>query len=82
MSNIFFSGDRVILLTDSLAFGDFNRNLSCEIIRTMPERNRYFVKKSTKNVDGNNVLSWVSGDDIKIDKQYYRNLKLEKLLNE
>jgi hypothetical protein len=31
---------------------------------------------------GTNVIRWVGEDDITLDIEYYRNLKLEKLLNE
>lgn len=77
MSNIFFSVDRVMWFNsmNSMIPKEFE---AFEIIRTIPERNRYFVK-STKNI---HEQVWVSGDDLEIDKQYYRNLKLEKLLNE
>jgi hypothetical protein len=33
-------------------------------------------------VQNTNMLSWVDEDDITLDIEYYRNLKLEKLLNE
>jgi hypothetical protein len=34
------------------------------------------------NVQGVNVVKWVDENDITLDIEYYRNLKLEKLLNE
>lgn len=34
------------------------------------------------NVQGTNVVKWVDEDDITLDIEYYRNLNIEKLLNE
>ena len=33
------------------------------------------------NVSGYNVKSWVDENDITLDIEYYRNLKIEKILN-
>ena len=35
---------------------------------------------SSKNVSGNFVESWVASDDLEIDTQYYRDLKLNEIL--
>jgi hypothetical protein len=45
--------------------------------------NRYHIKYlNVFTVSGDNMMSWVDEDDITLDIEYYRNLKLEKLLNE
>jgi hypothetical protein len=46
-------------------------------------RNRYHIKYlNVYTVQNTNMLSWVDEDDITLDIEYYRNIKLEKLLNE
>ena len=48
-----------------------------------PGRKRYHIKYlNVYTVQNKNMLSWVSEDDITLDIEYYRNSKLEKLLNE
>ena len=45
--------------------------------------NRYYIKYlNILNVSGNSKVSWVDIDDIALDIEYYRNLKIEKILNE
>ena len=44
---------------------------------------RYHIQYlNVYTVQNTNVLSWVDEDDIALDVEYYRELKLEKLLNE
>jgi len=46
-------------------------------------RNRYHIKYlNVYTVQNTNMMSWVDEDDITLDIEYYRNFKLEKLLNE
>ncbi len=46
-------------------------------------RNRYHIKYlNVYTVQNTNMLSWVDEDDITLDIEYYRERKLEKLLNE
>jgi len=33
-------------------------------------------------VQGINVLTWVSGSDLELDTQYYRDIKLKRMLDE
>ncbi len=43
---------------------------------------RYKIRKIGQyNVVGAEVETWVSSDDIKIDTEYYRDLKIKELLN-
>jgi len=44
---------------------------------------RYKIKYlNVFNRLGDNMVSWVSGEDITLDIEYYRDQKLNKLLNE
>ena len=46
-------------------------------------RNRYHIKYlNVYTVQDTNMLSWVDEDDITLDIEYYRNLKIENILNE
>ena len=45
--------------------------------------NRYHIKYlNVFTVSGDNVMSWVDESDIVLDIEYYRNLKIENILNE
>jgi hypothetical protein len=64
-------GDRVLT----------NKGDICTIIVIHRLLNRYYIRYIEKlNVQGTNVDSWVSYLDIKIDKGYYRDLKIEQIL--
>ena len=44
-------------------------------------RNRYHIKYlNVYTVQDTNMLSWVDEDDITLDIEYYRNLKIENIL--
>lgn len=44
--------------------------------------NRFYVEKTKKlNVSGTKVKIWVSGERLSIDTQYYRDKKINELLN-
>ena len=44
-------------------------------------RNRYHIKYlNVYTVQNTNMLSWVDEDDITLDIEYYRNLKIENIL--
>ena len=75
--------------------GDRVRNIRAEVYKDEPIvvidkswRNRYHEVRyklqylNVYTVQNTNMLSWVDEDDITLDIEYYRNLKLEKLLNE
>jgi hypothetical protein len=75
--------------------GDRVRNIRTEAYKDEPIvvidkswRNRYHEVRyklqylNVYTVQNTNMLSWVGEDDITLDIEYYRNLKLEKLLNE
>lgn len=65
-------GDRVLT----------NEGDICTIIVIHRILNRYYIRYIEKlNVQGTNVDSWVSYSDIKIDNGYYRDLKIEQILN-
>lgn len=56
---------------------------SCEIVSIHRPNNRFNIRYlDLYNVEGNNVISWVSYSDIKIDKEYYRDLKIKQILDE
>jgi hypothetical protein len=70
--------------------GDRVRNISVGTYKDEPIvvidkswRNRYHIKYlNVYTVQNTNVLSWVDEDDITLDVEYYRNLKIENILNE
>lgn len=54
-----------------------------EISEAWAGSTRYKIEiHNVLNVQGTNVVKWVDEDDITLDIEYYRNLKLEELLNE
>jgi len=70
--------------------GDRVRNIRLEVYKDEPivvidisEYERYHIKYlNVYTVQNTNMLSWVDEGDITLDIEYYRNLKLEELLNE
>jgi hypothetical protein len=70
--------------------GDRVRNIRTEAYKDEPIvvidkswRNRYHIQYlNVYTVQNTNVLSWVDEDDITLDVEYYRNLKIENILNE
>ena len=70
--------------------GDRVRNIITEVYKDEPIividkswRDRYHIKYlNVYTVQNTNMLSWVDESEITLDIEYYRNLKLEKLLNE
>jgi hypothetical protein len=70
--------------------GNRVRNIRVEVYKDEPivvidifENKRYHIEYlNVYTVQNTNMLSWVDKDDITLDIEYYRNLKLEKLLNE
>ena len=73
-----------------LKVGDRVRNVKIEAYKDEPividsevDFNRYHIKYlNVYNVSGTRMASWVDGSDITLDIEYYRNLKIEKILNE
>jgi hypothetical protein len=73
-----------------IQIGDRVRNIRAEVYKDEPIvvidkswRNRYHIKYlNVYTVQNTNMMSWVGEDDITLDIEYYRNSKLEKLLNE
>jgi hypothetical protein len=54
----------------------------CVIIVIHRPNNRYYIRYlENYNVQGTNVERWVAYSDIELDKQYYRDLKIEQILN-
>jgi hypothetical protein len=52
-----------------------------EVIELSPSGYPYRIEiQGCLNIRGNNVTRWISGDDLVLDREYYRNLKIEKLL--
>jgi hypothetical protein len=70
--------------------GDRVRNIRVEVYKDEPivvidifENKRYHIEYlNVYTVQNTNMLSWVDEGDITLDVEYYRSLKLEKLLNE
>ncbi len=70
--------------------GDRVRNIRAEVYKDEPIvvidkswRNRYHIEYlNVYTVQNTNMLSWVDEGDITLDIEYYRELKLEELLNE
>jgi len=70
--------------------GDRVRNIRTEAYKDEPIvvidkswRDRYHIKYlNAYTVQNTNMLSWVDEDDIALDVEYYRNLKIENILNE
>lgn len=53
-----------------------------EIIATMKKNKRYHLKYlNVFNLQGTNMLFWVHEDEIVLDKEYYRDLKISQLLD-
>ena len=85
MNRILKIGDRVRNVRDIqykdesvVIVGESDNNNSLRI-----KFNRYHIKYlNVFTVSGDNMMSWVDDKDITLDIEYYRNLKLEKLLNE
>jgi hypothetical protein len=73
-----------------IQIGDRVRNIRTEVYKDEPIvvidkswRNRYHIEYlNVYTVQNTNMLSWVDEDDITLDIEYYRELKLEELLNE
>lgn len=69
-------GDRVLKT-------DHRGNHNCIIIVIHRPNNRYLIRfLEDYNVQGTNVERWVAYSDIELDKEYYRDLKIEQILNE
>jgi hypothetical protein len=61
---------------------DCYRDEPIEIISTLKENKRYHLKYlNVFNVQGTNMLFWVHEDDIILDKEYYRDKKINEVLN-
>ena len=81
-----------------LKIGDRVRNVRVDVYKDEPivivgesdnnnslkiKFNRYHIKYlNVFTVSGDNMISWVDESDIVLDIEYYRNLKIESILNE
>ena len=71
-----------------LKVGDRVRNVRVDVYKDEPividveaAFNRYHIKYlNVFTVSGDNMVSWVGGNDITLDIEYYRNEKLNKIL--
>jgi len=85
MNRILKIGDRVRNVRDIqykdesvVIVGESDNNNSLKI-----KFNRYHIKYlNVFTVSGDNMMSWVDESDIVLDIEYYRNLKIENILNE
>lgn len=71
--------------------GDRVRNTEIEIykdepivvVATLYKNNRYHIRYlNVFNVQGTCMMNWVHEDTIELDKEYYRDIKLNEILNE
>lgn len=74
--------------------GDRVRNIRTEAYKDEPivviailsgvfENKRYHIEYlNVYTVQNTNMMSWIGEDDITLDIEYYRNIKLQKILNE
>jgi len=68
--------------------GDRVRNIRVEVYKDEPivvvdifDNKRYHIKYlNVYTVQNTNMLSWVDEDDITLDVEYYRNLKIQNIL--
>lgn len=75
-------------MTKNLKVGDRVRNIRIEAYKDEPIvvidkswRNRYHIQYlNVYTVQNTDMLSWVDEDDITLDIEYYRNLKIENIL--
>ena len=82
-------GDRVILDNDSIQVNGDHMGIGCQFSKLPPGHvvikeskvlsNRYCIL--FKNVLNRDITFWVDSEDLKLDVQYYRDLKLEQLLS-
>lgn len=55
---------------------------NCIIIAIHRPNNRYYIRYLDNfNTQGTNVERWVAYSDIELDIEYYRDLKIEQILN-
>ena len=72
------NGDKAIVIKPPTPY-DVKTNK--EILERYGKNNRYFIRLIHRlNVSGVNVTTWVSVDNLLLDKQWYRDIKLKKLL--
>ena len=68
-------GDRVIKV-------DHRGNQNCIIIVIHRPNNRYYIRYIDNfNTQGTNVERWVAYSDIELDREYYRDLKINQILD-
>jgi hypothetical protein len=68
-------GDRVLK-------NDHRGKHNCIIIAIHRPNNRYYIRYLDNfNTQVTNVESWVAYSDIELDREYYRDLKIEQILN-
>ena len=75
-------------MTKNLKVGDRVRNIRVGVYKDEPIvvidkswRNRYHIQYlNVYTVQNTDMLSWVDEGDITLDIEYYRNLKIEKIL--
>lgn len=60
----------------------YYKNEPIEIIATFKKNKRYHLKYlNVFTVQGTNMLFWVREDEIELDKEYYREQKINQLLD-
>ena len=56
------------------------KGYTIEVIE-VSENNRYKIEvHGCLNMRGTNVIKWISGNDLVLDREYYRNQKIESIL--
>lgn len=54
-----------------------------EVLSVISQNNRYYVKYiDSYTVVGDNVCSWISGSVVDLDIAYYRDKKINEILND
>lgn len=79
MNNKFEVGNRIIYTVSS------GKEFPSEIMEILKINHfsRYKISIiNSKTIIGNEVITWVGSKDIKYDYSYYRDLKINKILNE
>jgi len=79
---MFKIGDKVIFKRGKVGSKDYIQE--SEIIETSNYslNKRYKIKTNSKTVSNRFVETWVSSSEIDLDKSYYRNLKIESIIND
>ena len=72
--------DKVVWIKSPLYYKNFTPPIKC-IVRSISDGNRIQIEIiGVLNTQGTNMKKWISSNEIEIDKEYYRDLKINALL--